>query len=144
MSEVNNTPEELVEDIAVEVEEAQEIPSPIDPTLTHPNEAADAFAVGQAIAAVLTKLILNGKTAVANAITLYAADILMSASQGAQTVAQAIEAAGNKGANDVMYDPENLVSVKDALDAIDTAMGTDLTETEIDEIWDEVFEEEDD
>ena len=144
MSEVNNTPEELVEDITVEVEEAQEIPSPIDPTLTHPNEAADAFATGQAIAAVLTKLILNGKSAVANAITLYAADIMMSDAQGAQTVAQAIEAAGNKGANDVMYDPENLVSVKDALDAIDTAMGTDLTETEIDDIWDEVFEEEDD
>ena len=45
MSEVNNTPEELVEDITVESEEAQEIPSPIDPTLKHPGQAADAFAV---------------------------------------------------------------------------------------------------
>ena len=144
MSEVNNTPEELVEDITVEVEEAQEIPSPIDPTLTQPGQAADAFAVGQAIAAVLTKLILNGKTAVANAITLYAADILMSDAQGAQTLAQAIEAAGNKKAEDIMYDPENMVSVKTALDAIDTALAKDMTEAEIDEIWDEVFNEEDD
>lgn len=135
MSEVNNTPEELVEDITVEAEEAQEIPSPIDPTLTHAGEAADAFATGQAIAAVLTRLILNGKTAVANAITLYAADILMSADPGAQTLAQAIEAAGDKDAVDIMYDADNLVTVKDALDQLDA----DMTNEEIDEIFENVF-----
>lgn len=144
MSEVNNTPEELVEDITVEVEEAQEIPVPIDPTLTHQGEAADAKATGDAIAAVAGKIKINGKSATNNEFTLLAADMKMSAAEGAQTVAQAIEAAGNKKAEDIMYDQENMVSVKTALDAIDTALAKDMTEAEIDEIWDEVFNEEDD
>ena len=136
MSEVNNTPEEeLVEDITVEVEEAQEIPSPVDPTLSHMGEAADAYATGLAIAAMIARLVLNGKTAVANAITLYAGDILMSSAEGAQTIAAAIEAVSDKNAADIIYDTETLQTVKEALDEINT----DLTETEIDEIMETVF-----
>lgn len=140
MSEVNNTPEEeLVENFTVDVEEATEIPSPIDPTLTKSGAAADAKATGDAIKGVLGKLKVNGKSASNNEITLLAEDIKMSSGTGAQTVAQAIEAVGNKNANDIIYDEGNLITVKGALDAINTALETDLTETEIDAILDEVF-----
>lgn len=135
MSEVNTTPEELVEDFTVEVEEAREIPFPIDPTLTHPMEAADAAATGAAIAGMIGKLKINGKSAVNNEFTLLAADLKMSAESGAQTVAQAIEAAGSKTANDIVYNPDTLQTVKGALDALDT----DMTTEEIDGIWAEVF-----
>ena len=136
MSEVNNNnAEDLIEDVEYEVDDSPVVPGPIDPTLTQSGVAADAKAVGEAIAAMISKLILNGKTAVANAITLYAGDILMSDADGAQTIAAAIEAAGDKAAADIMYDEANLVTVKDALDQLDT----DLTDEEIDTIFESVF-----
>jgi len=136
MSEVNNaTPEELVEDFTVEMEESAEVPSPIDPTLTHSGEAADAKATGDAIRAAVAKLVLNGKSPTDNVIIIYAGDIRMSDDDGAQTIAEAIEAAGDKDASGIMYDVENLVTVKDALDELDA----DMTAEEIDEIFETVF-----
>lgn len=136
MSEVNNaTPEELVEDFTVEMEESAEIPSPIDPTLTHSGEAADAKATGDAIRAAVAKLVLNGKSPTDNVIIIYAGDIRMSDDDGAQTIAEAIEAAGDKDASGIMYDVENLVTVKDALDELDA----DMTNEEIDDIFETVF-----
>lgn len=140
MSEVNPTPEDLVEQITLTVEDATVIPSPIDPTLSNEGEAADAAATGAAIAAVLTGATVNGKSPTGKAFTIYAGDIAMSSSAGAQTVAEAIASAADKDAADIMYDTENLVTVKGAIDAINTALESELTTEEIDGIFDEVFE----
>ena len=139
MSETTPTPEELVEELDYEVEDAEVIPTPIDDTLTISGEAADAKATGDAIAAVLGNLRVNTKAPSSNAITLYASDIAVSDATGAQTIAEALEAVGDKTADDIMYDTVNLVSIKDALDAINTAIDTELSEAEIDAIFDSVF-----
>ena len=139
MSETTPTPEELVEELDYEVEDAEVIPTPIDDTLTISGEAADAKATGDAIAAVLGNLRVNTKAPSSNAITLYAGDIAVSDATGAQTIAEALEAVGDKTADDIMYDTVNLVSIKDALDAINTAIDTELSEAEIDAIFDSVF-----
>lgn len=139
MSEVTQTPEELVEEIELEVEDATIVPTPIDPTLSNQGEAADAKATGDAIAAVIGNLRVNEKAPVGNAITLYAGDIKMSGDEGASTVAEAIEAAGDKAAADIMYDPDSLTTVKAALDDIYTAIDSELSEEDIDDIVDEVF-----
>lgn len=144
MSEVNTTenPEELVRTITRTVTRAEVIPTPVDPTLSNEGEAADAKATGDAIAGVIGNLRVNTKAPVSNAITIYAGDIAMSDETGAQTVAQAVESAGNKTAAEIMYDSTNLVSVKSAIDDINTALDSELSEEQIDAIFDEVFEEE--
>ena len=148
MSELTPTPEELVEEISLTVDDATVIPNPIDPTLSHEGEAADAKATGDAIAAVIDALKVNGKAATASGgykiITIYAGDILMSSETGAQTIAEAFASVGDKDASEIMYDPTNLVSIKTAIDGIKTDIDTELSEAEIDEIFDEVFAEEDD
>lgn len=137
MSEV--TPQELVEEITRTVEEATVIPAPVDPTLKIPGEAADAKAVGDALAALLGKLILNGKSPVSNILTLYAGDILMSSAQGAQTIAAAVEAAGDKDASEIMYDAATLTTIKGALDDIYDDLDSELTTEAIDTIFESVF-----
>lgn len=139
MSEINQTPEELTEEISYEVEDANVIPTPIDPTLTHQGESADAYATGQAIANVFNGATVNNKQAVNKAFTIYADDILVSDEQGAQTIAQALENVSDKDASQIMYDSTELVSVKDALDGIYTDLDSELTEEEIDDIFEEVF-----
>lgn len=143
MSENTPTPEELVEEIDMTVDDATVIPVPIDPTLSNEGEAADAKATGDAIAAVFSGAKVNNKNFVSKAVTLYATDITMSNAAGAQTVAEAIGSIGDKDASDIMYDAENLVTVADALDDIQTEMETGLTDEEIDDIFDEVFEGDD-
>lgn len=138
MSEINN-PSELVEEVSFSVSDADVIPIPIDPTLSHEGEAADAKATGDAIAGVIGNLRVNEKAPVSNSITLYATDINMSNDEGADNIADAIEAVGNRDASNVMYDTENLVSVKDALDSINDTLDSELSEAEIDDIFDEVF-----
>lgn len=138
MSE-NPTAEQLVRNVTFHVERSNVVPTPVDPTLTNEGEAADAAATGAAIAAVIGNLRINEKAPVSNAITLYAGDIKVSSEEGAATVAEAIEAAGDKGAADIMYDADNLVTVKEALDDIYTVIDSELTEEDIDDIFDEVF-----
>ena len=140
MSETTPTPEELVEEIDMTVDDATVIPIPIDPTLSHEGEAADAKATGDAIAGVFGGATVNGKAFVNKEVSINATDIKISGEQGAQTVAQVIENIGDKDASDIMYDAENLVTVADALDGINTELETGLTDEEIDEIFDEVFE----
>ena len=137
MSEV--TPQELVEDIEYEVEDANLVQTPIDPTLSIQGEAADAKATGDAVAGVIGNLRVNTKAPTDNAITLYATDIAMSSSAGASTIAEAVTAANSKDANDIMYDSTNLVTVKAAIDGIKTTIDTELTSAQIDAIFEEVF-----
>ena len=148
MSENTPTPEELVEEISLTVEDASVIPVPIDPTLSNEGEAADAAATGKAIAGVLDSLKVNEKTATASGaykvITVYGTDILVSDATGAQTITQALEASASSTASSIMYDSENLISVADALDDIYEDMDTELSEEEIDAIIEEVFTEESD
>ena len=139
MSELNPTPEELIEQIDLDVQDASVIPIPIDPTLSHEGEAADAKATGDAISEVISTLKVNEKSPVDNEITLYAPDILMSDATGAQSIAEAISGIGDKDASEIMYDAENLVTIADALDNINETLDTELTEEQIDEIFDEVF-----
>lgn len=138
MSE-NPTAEELVRNVTFQLQRSNVIPTPVDPTLSNEGEAADAKATGDAIAGVISNLRVNEKAPTNNAITLYASDIKMSSDEGAETITAAIEAAGDRGADDIMYDEENLVSVKDALDEIYTTIDSELTESEIDDIVDAVF-----
>lgn len=144
MSENTPTPEELVEEISLTVEDASVIPVPIDPTLSNEGEAADAAATGTAIAGVLGNLRVNAKAPSSNAITLYGTDILVSDATGAQTITQALEASASSTASDIMYDSEHLISVADALDDIYEDMDTELSEEQIDAILEEVFAEEGD
>lgn len=139
MSENTPNPEELVEEISFTVQDATVIPVPIDPTLSIQGEAADAKATGDAIAGVINNLRVNTKAPVNNAITVYAGDIAMSSDEGAQTVFEAIDGFTNKDASEIMYDPVELVSVKDAIDGINETIDSELTTEEIDAIFDEVF-----
>lgn len=141
MSEV--TPQELVEEIEYEVEDATVIPQPIDPTLSIAGEAADAKATGDAIAAVFNGASVNGKSFTNKAVTLIASDIKVSGDEGAQTIAEALAAAASSTADDIVYDETNLVTVKDALDDVYETLDSELTEAQIDAIFDEVFEEDD-
>ena len=138
MSEV--TPQELVEEIDYEVEDANVIPQPIDPTLTIPGEAADAKATGDAIAGIVSSIKINNKSAVGNEFTVYGGDIKVSNDEGAQTIAEALSAVASSTASDIMYDTENQVTVKAAVDDVYEKLDSELTEEQIDEIIAEVFE----
>lgn len=139
MSENTPSVEDLVETMTLTVDDATVIPTPIDPTLSNAGEAADAKATGDAIAAVLNGATVNGNSPTGKAFMVYAGDIPMSNAAGAQTVAQAIESAADKDATDIMYDAENLVTVKDAIDDLKDSIDSELTTAEIDDILDEVF-----
>ena len=134
-----STAESLVRRVRLGVRAASTIPTPIDPTLTIQGEAADAKATGDAIAAVFNGVTVNGQSATGKAFIVYAGQIYMSSAEGAQTVAAAIEAAGDKDASEILYDPENLVTVAAALDDINDALESELSETQIDDIFDSVF-----
>lgn len=140
----NASPEQQVRNFTFSITPAGVIPIPIDPTLSNQGEAADAYATGQAIVAALNGLEVNGKTPVNKKIVILAADIKMSDAEGAQTIAEAIAAAADKTAADIMYDTSEQKTVETVLNEITDSLETDLTEEEIDEIWDEVFTEEDD
>ena len=140
MSEVTPTPEELIEDIEYEVEDAEVVESPIDPTLSIPGASADAKATGDAIAAVFTGAKINNKSFTNKSVTLYGSDIALTNVEGAQTLTEAINAIGQKTADGITYDAENLITVKGALDDIYDQLDTDLTTDEIDALFTEVFE----
>lgn len=139
MSEVNPTAEELIRNVTFTLQRANVIPTPIDPTLSNEGEAADAKATGDAIAGVIGNLRVNTKAPVNNAVTVYATDIYMSDAQGAQTIAAAVESAADKDASEIMYNATSLISVKDALDTINATLDAELSDEEIDAIFDEVF-----
>ena len=139
MSELNPTAEELIRNVTFTIQRANVIPTPIDPTLSNEGEAADAKATGDAIAGVIGNLRVNTKAPVNNAVTIYAGDIYMSDAQGAQTISAAIESAADKDASEIMYNATTLTTVKDAIDTINTTLDSELSEEEIDAIFEEVF-----
>lgn len=162
MSELNT--EELAENIAYTVDDAEVIPTPIDPTLSNAGEAADAKATGDAIAAVLNNVSVNGKAATAGAVTIYASDILMSSAQGAQDIAEmmqdvggrtasdiiyadndtihdVVEAIDAKSAEDILFDPDETDTISDVVGSVTTALEAGISNDDIDDIFDAVFEE---
>lgn len=144
MSEINNnevTPQELVEEVHYNVQDAEVIPPSIDPTLTIPGASADAYATGQAILHAIDGVQINGKTMTNKAVNLYAGDIPMSSEQGASTVAQELESLSDRTADDIIYDSENMISTKEAIDGVKDMIGEDFTQEEVDAILAEVFEE---
>ena len=154
MSEINNQADELAEEVAYTLEDASVIPTPLDPTLTHAGEAADAKATGDAIAAALNS----------GAVTVYASDILMSGEQGAQNLSETIQDVGGRTAADIIYDDGEEDTIHDVVNSIAnktaddilyqnggensvydvvsdtiTTLEAGITNAEIDEIFDSVF-----
>ena len=120
MSEANN----LVRRVGFTVRRANVIPTPLDPTLSHEGEAADAAATGAAIAGVFNNLSLNGKSG--SVIVLYAGDIALSNELGAPTIAEAISGISDKDASEIMYDAEHLVTIADAIDEINEDIESEI------------------
>lgn len=111
MSEITNTPEELNDDIEEEIDDAEVMTVPIDETLSISGEAADAKAVGDALAEkadkseVQTKVKVNGQEADNQGlIILLAGHIPVSDAQGAQTVAEVLNALGLRTGADIRVD----------------------------------------
>lgn len=130
INEINATPEELVEEVELEVDDAEGIPFPIDPTLSNPGEAADAKATGDAIRAITSSVTVNGKSADQTGnISLLAADIPVSDEVGAQKISEVLEDLQERDANDIMFTVGK--TIKQAVDEIDR---TPITEQEIDEM----------
>ena len=141
MSEINDqTIDDLNEDIEIEVEDEDYVPTPVDPTLQNEGEAADAKATGDAIAEVLNGLTVNGQSPNASKqVTVLAQHIKMDSSENAQTVVQAIEDANGRTADEIMYDAANLVSISDKIGEMDDDFEADFTEEEAGDLLDEVY-----
>lgn len=139
MSELNEQVEEVVEDSPV-------VTIPLDETLTRHGEAADAKAVGDAIAGIQTNVTVNGQAKGADndikvgaehvpystGVTVKqkldaidgktADDIPMSSGQGAQTIAEAIDNAGAKSADQIPMAEGSLETVAERIDTIEDSV----------------------
>lgn len=118
--------ENLNEGVQVMVEDATVITVPIDDTLTKSGEAADAKAVGDALAlkadaSSVNAISVNGETADnQGAILINATDIPMSDALGAQTVAEAIAGLGGETAESIPMSSEDSTTVAAKIAAMDT------------------------
>lgn len=138
MSEINPTPEELVENIDMEVEDNTVVPMPIDPTLSNEGEAADAKATGDAIAAIAAvKKVLGQSPDGTGNVTINATQIPMSSEAGAQTISEAVLAVQAQTADTIYYVAGETDTVKSVVDGIITACTDGCTDEEIDEIFEE-------
>ena len=137
MSELNPTPEELVENIDMEVEDASVIPVPVDPTLSNEGEAADAKATGDAIAAIVAVKKVNS-TSPDNTgnVQIYANNIPMSNAVGAQTVAEAMVSVQAQTGDVIKYETGETDTIKTVVDGVITACTDGCTYDEIDGIFD--------
>lgn len=138
MSEVNPTAEELVRNVTFTLQRAAVVTVPIDPTLSIEGEAADAKAVGDAIADIDAAKSVNSQTPDTNGnVTLLASHIPMSSDVGAQTVAQAITAAQSVTGSTIMRTSETTETVEQGMQSIESAISTGCTNEEIDGLFEE-------
>ena len=121
--------ENLNEEVEVVVDDATVITVPIDDTLTNSGEAADAKAVGDALALkadkseLQTAVNVNGQTADAQGTILVRAEhIKMADSLDAETVKHAVETLQGQDAGDIPMDKAN-PSGATIKQAIQTAQG---------------------
>jgi hypothetical protein len=143
MSEINPTPEELVENIDMEVEDNTVVPMPIDPTLSNEGEAADAKATGDAIAAIAAvKKVLGQSPDGTGNVEINATQIPMSSEAGAQTISEAVLGVQAQTADTIYYVAGETDTVKSVVDGIITACTDGCTEDEIDEIFEDWEDEE--
>ena len=109
------------------VRDSEVITVPIDPSLSVSGEAADAKAVGDALAEkadkaeLSTAVSVNGQTADAQGmILLYADDIPMSDAEGAESVKDVLEGLQEQDAGDIYMDgsAQEKVTVKAAVEEL--------------------------
>lgn len=143
MSEnTNPTPEQLLKNVTFSLQRGQVVLIPVDPTLKNAGEAADAKAVGDALAAlVVVKKVNSVDPDASGNLTLLATQIMMSSESGAQTIAQAIDAAQNITGSEIRRTDEDTQTVEQGISAIETALGTGCTDDEIDDLFEEEEEE---
>lgn len=132
MSEVNEN-QDLNEEINYEIDDADVIPMPIDPTLTHPGEAADAKATGDAIRGMGANININGVRAdLTGTFHVYPASIPMSGEQGAQTVEQVLNDIGGRTGADIVTDAGSTTTIAEALESIEESLSDKISIEDID------------
>jgi len=132
VSEVNEN-QDLNEEVSYQIEDADVIPMPIDPTLTHPGEAADAKATGDAIRGMGANININGVRAdLTGTFHLYPASIPMSGDQGAQTVEQVLTDIGGRTGADIVVDSESTTKIADALGSISESLADKIGSEDVD------------
>lgn len=143
MSEnTNPTAEQLVRNVTFSLQRSNVIPMPIDPTLSNEGEAADAKAVGEAIAAIVAVKKVNDQSPdSAGAVVINATQIPMTSEEGAQTISEAILGVQAQTADTILYVAGETDTVKSVVDGIITACTDGCTDDEIDAIFEEDEEE---
>ena len=139
MSEnTNPTAEQLIRNVTFSLQRSNVVPMPIDPTLTHEGEAADAKATGDAIAAMAAVRTVNGQSPDSSgAVVVNATQIPMSGDESAQTISEAILSAQDKTAETIRYEAEDTTTIKTVVDEIIEACTDGVTDGDIDDIFDE-------
>lgn len=132
MSEINNTTDELNEVVEEVVDDATVMTVPIDETLSISGEAADAKAVGDALATkigqgeALTRVTVNGVQSDSNGnVNITGTDIHLSSASGAATVGAAMEAMNQSLAE---METEIETATEQASAAVKTVNGTEPDE----------------
>lgn len=132
MSEINNTTDELNEVVEEVVDDATVMTVPIDETLSISGEAADAKAVGDALATkigqgeALTRVTVNGVQSDSNGnVNITGTDIHLSSASGAATVGAAMEAMNQSLAE---METEIEAATEQASAAVKTVNGTEPDE----------------
>ncbi len=125
MPEENIQGEELNEQVEETVDDAEIITAPIDTTLTHSGEAADAKAVGDALAGkadrseVQSNITVDGQSKDANGNITVRAQHIPYGTTGNETVKSKLdELAGKTAENIPMTDGENPQSIAEAIDSV--------------------------